>query len=327
MRPMATIRLLCSLLLANAMFGCNEPSGDADGSESETRPHDTMKPQRVLVPVRFTVNKPYDVGVLFSSSGLPGRGVGSKRVTHDGYSWGYNNPLDAKRIADWAVPDMPGAGYVTAMYELYIEYDANGRLNVQATKGRLVNEVINTHVASTLIDKFSPLRTHAGYAQPCLSVVMKGGMEKNVRLQSVPAPHTDKFTGYDWKKSDKTYDGTPISVRNVIMGTLWLTAHCYPDTLGGTHVSGGVGFPPGGFVMVDKAMGPGGDMSHTIQLNLLEDDKGKVHFGFVSSADSILTKQEWREFNAAAATFRAKFAADAARGTQDALDARSNVGP
>src|SRR5512140_931658 len=90
---------------------CVAPSADSsDSTEGAIREDAKRAPLVVRVPVRFTQNDVADVGFAFSSSWLPLTSV--KRESLDGYTWGYSSPSSAEKIASWAKPDMPGAGYI-----------------------------------------------------------------------------------------------------------------------------------------------------------------------------------------------------------------------
>jgi len=312
-----SLRRVVTLLLAFGFPACAPAAGDDDSATSDLREDTSRAPQIVRVPVRFTQNDVSDVGYSFSSSWVPFTDV--RRDKLDGYTWGFAFPGSVEKIASWARPDMPGAGYATAWYRVEIPYDSAGHLAYGLTRVKLEKEFLSTEVAAAGGRKFSPLRVRAGSDQPCLSVTLAGALDG--KLKAVPLPFTDEgFTERDWKIGDKDGDGVPI--RQVVVGTLQFSAWCWPENIEGkTGVSGGVGVPGvPAFVMVDKSSGQGGSERGTVFVNLVENVKGKVSVGDVFSTNGgILGERDRKAFDDAVSAFGRRFADDASQGTRDAL--------
>ena len=315
-------------LFAAAAFatGCVAASTDSsDSTEGAIREDAHRAPLVMRVPVRFTQNDVSDVGYAFSSSWLPLTSV--KREALDGYTWGYSSASSAEKIAGWAKPDMPGAGYLTAWFSVSVPYDTDGHLAYGLTRVKLESQFLNTEMTSSATRKYSPLRVRAGSDQPCLSVTMQGALDG--KFKAVPVPFTDEgFTERDWKVGDTDADGVPI--KTVIVGSLQFSAYCWPENVEGkTGVSGGVGVPGvPAFVMVDKSSGEGGAGSATVYVNLIENEKGKVSLGDAFSTNAgVLGERDRAKFDDAVGAFGQKFTADMNRGEQDAANAPMPIGP
>jgi hypothetical protein len=321
MRKTASVLALLASSIG-CMGGASEDTDSGDGAIQE----DTHRaPQRVKVPVRFTQNTPDDVGFAFTSSWIPFTNVKKEKL--DGYLFGFTSPSDVEKIEAFTKPDMPGAGYATAWFDVEVPYDTDGKLAVGLSRVKLESQFLKTEMLSGIARKYSPMRVRSGSDQPCLSVTMAGGLDG--KFKSVPLPFTDDgFTEHAWKVGDVDAEGVPI--KNVLVGTLQFTGYCWPENVEGkTGVSAGVATPGlPAFLMVDKGSGTGDGGHATLYVNLVENEKGKVSIGDVFSTNGgILNARDLKAFDDATAAFAKQFAADARRGTEDKLKTPPPIGP
>ncbi len=275
-------------------------SDDGLGATVDT----TRPPVVVSVPLHFTKNRLEDVGYFFANSTVP--------FTPN--LRGQFNPADwaapgnsARELAKLYEPGQIGSGYLTAKINIRIPRGTDSKPAYTLAKVGLEEEYIDTKVADFNFYRHSPLRMRTGSDQPCLSVVMTGGIEGKMSVHSIPW-FDENFTEHDWTSGSVDPNGRPV--KRVIVGTFWLSPIGFAEQAdGATRASGGVGVAGGSVMMnLDRTSGEASSTRATVHVNLLENDRGEVSVGETfSTSGAILSPTEKQQYDERAKAFITNF--------------------